>query len=99
MSKDGVRVVAKLLARPEKAAELATVLLGLVGPTRKEKGCVTYELLRDKADPSEFVFVEEWTDDAALDAHLATPHLQEALAKAKPLLAADPVVRRYVLFA
>ena len=98
MSKEGVRVVAKLTARPERAEELASVLLALVGPTRKEKGCMTYELLRNKADSSDFVFVEEWADDAALDAHLATPHLHEALAKAEPLLAAAPDVRRYVLF-
>ena len=97
MDNQGIRVVAKLTARPEKAADLASVLLALIGPTRKEKGCVAYELLRHKADSSDFVFVEEWTSEAALDAHLSTPHLRDALAKARPLLAADPDVRRYVL--
>lgn len=97
MNKEGVRVVAKLTARPGKAPELAAVLLALIEPTRKETGCVSYELLRHRTDPSEFVFVEEWTSDADLDAHLATPHLRDALAKVKPMLAADPDVRRYVL--
>jgi quinol monooxygenase YgiN len=97
MDKQSVRVVARLTARPEKAADLALVLQGLVAPTRKEKGCVMYELLRNLSDPCDFVFVEEWTDNAALEAHFATPHLQNALVQAKPLLGADSDIRKYSL--
>jgi quinol monooxygenase YgiN len=97
MSQESIRVVAKVTARPEKAAELASILLALVAATRKEKGCVSYELLRSKTDAGDLVFVEEWTDDAALDAHFTMPHFLDALAKAKPLFAAEPDVRRYVV--
>lgn len=95
MNAQTLRVVATIRARPEKAAELTVVLAALVAPTRKENGCISYELLRHKTDPCDFVFVEEWTGDAALDAHLASSHLQEAVAKATPLLAASPDIRRY----
>jgi len=97
MDKQSIRVVANITARPERVEELLEVLQALIGATRKEKGCVSYELLRHKTDPCDFVFVEEWENEAALDAHFATPHLQEALVQTKPLLAAAPDIRRYVV--
>lgn len=32
-------------------------------------------MLRDKQDPSLFVFFEVWADKAALDVHSALPHM------------------------
>jgi hypothetical protein len=34
-------------------------------------------MLRDKEDPSLFVFFEVWADKAALDVHSALPHMAE----------------------
>ena len=92
-----VHVVARITARPDTVAELRALLLGLLEPTRRESGCRRYTLLHDAADPTDFTFVEEWADAAALDAHLAAPHVQAALAQASPWLAAAPDIRRYVL--
>ncbi|MCS6805681.1 MAG: putative quinol monooxygenase [Acidobacteriota bacterium] len=95
MPKHTLRVVARIIARPDKVEELRSLLMGLIEPTRKEPGCIAYELLQNKADETDFTFVEEWEDDAALDAHLASPHVREALSKAPALLAAEPDIRRY----
>lgn len=95
MAKDTLRVVARFVAKPEKQEELRSLLLGLIEPTRKEKGCRAYELLQNKSAPVEFTFVEEWDDDAALEAHLGTEHLKRALAKLTGLTAEAPDVRRY----
>ncbi len=92
-----VRVVARITARPDTVSELHPLLLGLLEPTRREPGCLRYQLLQNRADPTDFTFVEEWADEAAIDAHFATPHLQAVLAKATPLLAAEPDIRRYTL--
>ncbi|GAA1318449.1 antibiotic biosynthesis monooxygenase [Leucobacter albus] len=35
---------------------------------------ISYELFVDHEDPGHFIFVEEWPDRAALDAHCATEH-------------------------
>jgi quinol monooxygenase YgiN len=95
MSKHTLRVVARIVARPDKIDELRSLLTGLIEPTRKEAGCITYELLQNRVDATDFTFVEEWDDDAALDAHLASPHISNALAKVPELLAAAPDIRRY----
>ena len=95
MTRDAVRVVAKVTARPEKADELESVLAALVGPTRAEPGCVSYELGQSQTDACEFVFVEEWASGSAIDAHMKTPHVQEAFSKAQSLLAKPPEISRY----
>lgn len=92
-----VRVVARITARPDTVSELHALLLGLLEPTRREPGCLRYQLLQNLADPTDFTFVEEWADETALNAHFTTPHLQAVLAKAPPLLAAEPDIRRYTL--
>jgi quinol monooxygenase YgiN len=95
MSEASVRVVARLISKPDQVEAFKTVLASLREPTRKETGCISYELLQNPADPTEFVFVEEWASAAALDAHMQTPHLQAALGQAANLVAAAPEIRTY----
>ncbi|MBI2882382.1 MAG: antibiotic biosynthesis monooxygenase [Candidatus Methylomirabilis oxyfera] len=93
----GVRVVARVVARSGKVEELLALLRGLVEPTRREPGCVTYELLQNTADPTDFTFVEEWSSEADLDAHLQSPHLRHARVRLPDLAVADPDIRRYTV--
>ncbi len=95
MPENTLRVVARIVANPGDADEVRSILAGLLGPTRAEPGCISYELLQNNADPTDFTFVEEWEGDAALDAHLSTPHIQDAMSRLPPLLAAKPDIRRY----
>jgi len=97
MPSETLRVVAHITARPDTVEETKKILLDLIGPTRAEEGCVTYELLQNNADPTDLTFIEEWSGDEALDAHLATPHIQNALERFGELLAASPDIRRYTL--
>ena len=92
-------VVAHMRARKDKQEELKSVLTGLIKPTRKEADCIRYQLYRNNQDPQDFTFVEEWTNDAALEKHLATPHLQAALALLPQLTETEPVINRYSLIA
>jgi quinol monooxygenase YgiN len=99
MTNQTIRVVARMIALPDKVEELKAVLLELIEPTKKEPGAIKYELLQNQSDPTDFTFVEEWTSDQALNTHLDSPHLQAGAAKMEPLLAATPDIRRYHLLA
>jgi quinol monooxygenase YgiN len=90
-----LKVILGLTAKPGKAAELRSILLELAAQSRNEAGCVGYEVLQNTADPSNFALVEEWTTEAALDAHLKMQHVQDAFLKGIPLLAKEPDNRRY----
>jgi quinol monooxygenase YgiN len=85
-------VVATMRAKPGKEQELRDLLESLVEPTRAEGDCVTYALHQGAQDSSVFIFIEHWTDQAALDAHLGTPHLQAALPRIPDLLDGDLVI-------
>jgi quinol monooxygenase YgiN len=39
-----ITVVATFQAKPGEENELRAALIGLVGPTRKEAGCISYDL-------------------------------------------------------
>jgi quinol monooxygenase YgiN len=79
-------VVATMRAQPGKEAELRALLESLIETTLHEDGCTTYALHQGTQDPGLFVFYENWSSQAHLDAHLNAPHLQEALPKFPELL-------------
>lgn len=79
-------------ARPGKEAELHTALMGLLAPTRKEAGCVNYDLHGSPGDPALFLFHENWTNQAALDAHLQSPHVKTLLPRVNELCIAFPQI-------
>ena len=88
-----VTIIGTVTARPETRDELATLLMAQVAPTRAEAGCINYDLHVDAADPCVFIFYENWTDRAALDAHLAMPHLQPLFSQLDRLLARPVDIR------
>ncbi len=90
-----VRVVARLVSKPDKVEEFKAILLTIIDPTRKEDGCKSYELLQNSADPTDFTFVEEWESAAALEKHMGQPHVGGALGKARDLFGAAPDIRKY----
>ncbi|HEX4227379.1 MAG TPA: putative quinol monooxygenase [Bryobacteraceae bacterium] len=76
LDNDHVILNVHMQAAPGFEAELAEHLSSMVGPTRNEPGCITYQLHRDPEDPSKFMFYERFESQAALDEHGETPHLR-----------------------
>ena len=46
-----------------------------IAETRKEAGCLSYDLHMSVSDPDTLVFVERWQDRQALESHFRSPHL------------------------
>jgi quinol monooxygenase YgiN len=92
-----VHVLARFVARPGKEDALRAVLSALIAPTRRELQCYQYDLLVDSNDPRQFCFVERWDGNAALEEHLATPHVKAALAQLEELVESPPEIRRYTV--
>jgi quinol monooxygenase YgiN len=70
--------------------DVREALLALVKATREEPGNLSYKLHEDPSSPGNFYLYEEYADQAALDAHMASPHFAEAVGKFGPYLAAAP---------
>ena len=87
-----INVVAILVAKPGSETIVWEALQGLVEPTRAEPGCVSYDLYMSKVDPLTFITIELWDNEAALDAHMKTPHIAKALTIAGEHLATAPQI-------
>ncbi len=97
MSKKTVKVVALFKAKVEKVEALKNFLSSFIEPTRKEKGCLLYELHQNTSDPSDFAFIEEWENHESLDQHLQSPHIQKALPLIGDYVTSAPDIRRYLI--
>ncbi len=93
MSATTITVVATFQARPGKEAELKKALIGLVAPTRQEAGCLNYDLHILPEEPAKFLFHENWTSQAHLDAHLQSAHIRVLLPRVEELCVAFPEIK------
>ena len=94
MSDDRVALTVVLHAVPGRENELAAQLLALLQPTRAESGCVDYRLHTSAKEPGTFLFYEVFANQAALDAHINTPHFKAFL---KYRENGDPIANQTVM--
>ena len=80
-------VVAEIVARPGKEDEVRKHLVGFVELTRKEKGCVQYDLHVVNDDHGRFLFYENWDSAEDLDAHAGSEHISAFRSISSGLLA------------
>ena len=70
-----IYVVATLTIKPGSLEALRAPAAACMAETRKEKGCIAYELFESVSDPEKLVFVEKWETREDLTAHSKQPHL------------------------
>ena len=78
-----------------KEKDLQDVLIKLIDPTRKEPGCISYILLINISDQTEYTFFEEWKTEKDLEAHMQSAHFQEAVSRIEGLIASEPEIKQY----
>ncbi|HEY3697413.1 putative quinol monooxygenase [Phenylobacterium sp.] len=60
---------------PAQVEALRPHMLAVMAASRAEPGCREYAYAEDVAEPGMIRVFEVWTDQAALDAHFARPHM------------------------
>jgi quinol monooxygenase YgiN len=91
LPKDAVTLVVQLRPRDGQDMLLEAELRALVGPTRKEDGCLTYDLHRSAEGPAAFLLHEIWASREAHSKHTSTPHFLRWNARKDALLASREV--------
>ena len=86
------RIVARLFVKEESVAAFKGLFAGLAEKTRQEDGCLFYCLYEDVARPGDFLCYEEYCDQAAVDRHMGSAHLQAFLKGTASLQARPPIV-------
>jgi quinol monooxygenase YgiN len=86
-----VTLVVLLKSREGQGPLLEAELRALVGPTRREDGCITYDLHRGADMPGTYLLIEAWSSREAHRLHTQTPHFIRWNARKDRLLAARDV--------
>lgn len=68
-------LIATLKIKPNSLEAIKKAVQPCIDATRKEEGCISYDLHQSITDKDTLVFVERWKDKASLDAHFQEPHL------------------------
>ena len=88
-------LAAQFTGKPDRKNEILR-LVDVVKPlSRAESGCLTYDFYQKQPEGSEFLFFEEWRDQAALDAHFATQHFADFVKALPELIEGAPRIRVY----
>jgi quinol monooxygenase YgiN len=87
LPKDAVTLAVILRPRDGQAMMLEAELRALIGPTRKEAGCLRYDLHRSVEGPGAFLLHEIWETREHHTAHTKTDHFLRWNARKDALLA------------
>lgn len=86
-------VVGRVRTDAKKRSELVRIGQAVAEASRAEAGCISYRLYQDTENANDFVFVEEWESDEALQHHFATPHIAEFMRSIPATIVAPPDVK------
>lgn len=86
LPKDAVTQIVLLRAREGQEILLEAELRALVGPSRKEVGCLTFDLHRSVDTLGSFLLHEIWASRDAHTEHMHTPHFLRWNARKDALL-------------
>jgi len=87
LPKEAVTLVVLLRAREGQETILEAELRALVSPSRKEEGCLRYDLHRSVDTPGALLLHEVWASREAHTEHTYTPHFLRWNARKDALLA------------
>jgi quinol monooxygenase YgiN len=83
-------LIVRLRVKDDAGDKLEAAFAKAAKATRKEKGCLAYDLNRDAKAPTQYLLYERWQNLDSLEAHLRAPHITALLAQLGDLLAGPP---------
>jgi quinol monooxygenase YgiN len=89
----GMMIVAKLTVKPDKVKAFTEAAKEIIEKSNKEAGCKSYQLYQDPYDNTKFVFVEEYKNQAAIDAHFASDYFKAFGPKISDLVVAPAKIK------
>ena len=92
LPKDAVTLTVVLRPREGQEPLLEAELRALLAPTRREDGCLTYDLHRASDPPGAFLLHEVWDTRDHHRAHTQTPHFIRWNARKDALLASRDAI-------
>lgn len=86
-------IVAKIKVKEGREADFEALADGLVAESRREAGCLSYDLWRSD-EAREYVFIERYADEAGAQAHVKSDHYRRIGRQLGALMDGAPIVSR-----
>ena len=74
-------ITAKVFIVPGKESDFISAAQVIIENSNKEEGCLGYMLYQDPYEKTNFIFVERYKNQAAIDVHFAASYFKEFGAK------------------
>lgn len=92
-----IKAVFKFTIQEGKIEEFKRIAALLVAETRKDFGCVAYELFQDMSNNKILTLIEEWESQEAMDTHKVSKHSRELGPMLDPTFEKEPEINFYGL--
>ena len=93
-----IKVIARSKIKEGFLPEALELYRELVAETRKEEGCISYELFEELDHPHSLTLIEEWETLEDLHLHTQTPHFTHLVGKLSKIETELPVLIYKKLF-
>jgi quinol monooxygenase YgiN len=90
-------VIGRVQTDADKRSDLIRIGQAVAAASREEDGCISYRLYEDTEAANEFVFVEEWDSNEALQRHFASPHIGEFMRLIPAAIVGSPDVKFHTI--
>lgn len=90
-----IHIVVQIEPKPDKVEAFLELALFDAQNSRKEPGCLRFDVVRHLENPPRFAFYEVYKDEAAVQAHRQTPHFARWNAEIGALCVAPRTSAKY----
>ena len=90
-----ITIVAKKTIKQGKLEEYKTLVEKLIDESRKEEGCISYNLFEDINNPNILTFIEEWRSEEEIKLHNNSEHYTSIVPKGVDLQEGKTEVNLY----
>lgn len=76
-----IHIVAKNTVKKEQVENFKMLAKELIIKSKKEKGCIAYDLYEDMNNSTVLTFIEIWSDEEAIEQHNKSEHFKKIVPK------------------
>ncbi len=90
-----ITIIAEFDVKTDKVESFLDAVKPLVEGSNAEAGCIRYELHKAMDSENNYTMMEEWEDQAAIDAHNISDHFTSIVPSLADFMNAEPRVTLY----
>lgn len=90
-----IHILAHFEVKKEEISRFLELCSELIQESRKESGCIAYNLHQSNENENNFVFVEEWKTENDIQSHNSSQHFVKIVPLLVSLCEKDPVITTY----